>query len=112
MPDTGLEKSFPISLAFLYPRWARQEEACASIDVDSLFALVNIPGIDQVHLFYRARLTSDQFNPGTETIEARLFREDEIPWDEIAFRTVKRTLECFFADRRGGQFGVHSYDIL
>lgn len=30
MPDTGLEKSFPISLAFLYPRWARQEEACAS----------------------------------------------------------------------------------
>jgi len=60
-------------------------------------------------MFYRARLTSDQFNPGTETIEARLFSEEEIPWDEIAFRTVKETLEHYFADRRSGHYGIHTH---
>ncbi|HQY77101.1 MAG TPA: NUDIX hydrolase, partial [Rhodoferax sp.] len=36
----------------------------------------------------------------------------EIPWDEIAFRTVKETLERYFADRRTGDFGVHTVDIV
>ena len=49
--------------------------------------------------------------PGSETLEARLFAEDEIPWDEIAFRTVRETLQAFFADRRAGQFGVHCAEI-
>ena len=64
-----------------------------------------------MHLFYLATLLSDRFDPGHETIEARLFTEDEIPWDEIAFRTVKHTLEQFFADRRAGRFGMHCIDI-
>jgi len=63
-------------------------------------------------MFYRARLLSDQFDPGFETIEAQLYAEDEIPWDEIAFRTVKETLEHFFADRRRGQFQIHDVDIV
>ena len=62
-------------------------------------------------MFYRARLLSDTFDPGFETIEARLFTEDEIPWDEIAFRTVKETLERYFADRRTGHFSIHAIDI-
>jgi len=68
--------------------------------------------VGQVHLFYRARLLSERFNPGHETIEARLFREDEVPWDEIAFRTVRETLQCYFADRRQGRFGFHVLDIV
>jgi hypothetical protein len=67
--------------------------------------------VGQVHLFYRAELLSDVFNPGTETQEALLFDEADIPWDEIAFRTVKDTLERFFADRRAGAFGFHAFDI-
>ena len=67
--------------------------------------------VGQVHLFYRATLLSDQFNPGYETLVARLFAEDEVPWDELAFRTVKETLERYFADRRAGQFGLHCIDI-
>jgi len=51
------------------------------------------------------------FDPGHETMEARLFKEDEIPWDELAFRTVKETLEHYFADRRAGHFGTHAFDI-
>lgn len=88
------------------------EEAGAEFEMEGLFSLVNIPRVGQVHLFYRARLLSDQFDPGHETIEARLFEEHEIPWDEIAFKTVKETLERFFSDRRTGQFGIHAIDIV
>lgn len=87
------------------------EEAGAQFEMQGLFSLLNVPRVGQVHLFYRAKLTSDQFNPGTETIEARLFSEDEIPWDEIAFRTVRETLERYFADRRLGTYGFHVIDI-
>ena len=88
------------------------EEAGAEFEMEGLFSLVNIPCVGQVHLFYRARLLSDQFDPGHETIEARLFEEHEIPWDEIAFKTVRETLERFFSDRRAGQFGIHAIDIV
>ena len=88
------------------------EEAGAQFEMQEIFSLLNVPRVGQVHLFYRARLLSDQFDPGTETVEARLFTEAEIPWDELAFRTVKETLERYFADRRAGRFGFHTVDIL
>jgi ADP-ribose pyrophosphatase YjhB (NUDIX family) len=87
------------------------EEAGAQIEMEDLFTVLSVPRVGQVHLFFRARLLSDQFDPGHETIEARLFREDEIPWDEVAFRTVKETLARFFDDRRKGRFDVHTLDI-
>ncbi|WP_066706708.1 NUDIX hydrolase [Curvibacter delicatus] len=88
------------------------EEAGAQIELEGLFTIINVARVGQVHMFYRARLLSDQFDPGFETIEAQLYAEDEIPWDEIAFRTVKETLEHFFADRRRGQFQIHDVDIV
>ena len=87
------------------------EEAGAQFEMGDLFSVLSVPRVGQVHLFFRARLLSDRFDPGHETIEARLFREDEIPWDEIAFRTVKETLLRFFDDRRKGVFAVHTLDI-
>ena len=87
------------------------EEAGAQFEMGDLFSVVSVPRVGQVHLFFRAQLLSDRFDPGHETIEARLFREDEIPWDEIAFRTVKETLLRFFDDRRKGVFAVHTLDI-
>ena len=87
------------------------EEAGAQFEMQSLFSLINVARVGQVHLFYRATLLSPEFAPGTETQEALLFDEADIPWDEIAFRTVKETLEHFFADRRAGQFGFHVLDI-
>lgn len=87
------------------------EEAGAQFEMQGLFSLLNVARVGQVHLFYRARLLSDQFNPGFETMEAKLFAEAEIPWDEIAFRTVKETLEHYFADRRAGAYGIHVIDI-
>ncbi len=87
------------------------EESGAEFELEGLFSLVNVARVGQVHMFYRARLLSDRFDPGFETIEARLFAEDEIPWEEIAFRTVKETLERYFADRRAGAFTIHTIDI-
>jgi ADP-ribose pyrophosphatase YjhB (NUDIX family) len=87
------------------------EEAGAQFAMQDLFTLVNVARVGQVHLFYRAQLTSDHFEPGIETIEARLFLESEIPWEEIAFRTTRETLECFFADRRRGAFTFHHIDV-
>lgn len=87
------------------------EEAGAQFEMQGLFTLVNVARVGQVHLFYRAELTSDQFDPGHETIEARLFLESEIPWDDIAFRTTRETLERYFADRHTGQYTIHHIDV-
>ena len=87
------------------------EEAGAQFTLGPLFSLLNVPRVGQVHLFYRATLLSDVFAPGYETMEARLFTEEEVPWDELAFRTVRETLLRYFADRRTGSFGVHCIDV-
>ena len=87
------------------------EESGAVFELEGLFSLVNVAQVGQVHLFYRARLLSEQFDPGHETLEARLFTEAEIPWEEIAFRTVKETLTRYFDDRRSGKFSFHTLDI-
>ncbi len=87
------------------------EEAGAEYEMQDLFTVMNVVRVGQVHFYYRARLLSPIFNPGHETIEARLFTEAEIPWDEIAFRTVKETLEHYFDDRRKGRFDIHVTDV-
>ena len=87
------------------------EEAGAQIELGPLFSVLDVARVGQVHLFYLATMTSPTLDPGIETLEARLFREDEVPWDEIAFRTVRETLRYFFDDRRRGHFGVHRADI-
>jgi ADP-ribose pyrophosphatase YjhB (NUDIX family) len=87
------------------------EEAGARIVVEGLFTVLNVVRVGQVHFFYRAQLQDTRFAPGPETIEARLFREDEVPWDELAFRTVRLTLERYFADRKAGAFGIHCVDV-
>jgi ADP-ribose pyrophosphatase YjhB (NUDIX family) len=87
------------------------EEAGAQIELQELFTVLNVVRAGQLHLFYRARLLDTTLDPGPETIEARLFREDEVPWDELAFRTVRQTLEHYFTDRRRGAFAVHVGDI-
>lgn len=87
------------------------EEAQARVEVGGLFTLFDVPHISQVHLFFRARLLSPDFGPGMESLEVRLFREEEIDWETLAFASVRRTLQHYFADRARGQFGFHAGDI-
>lgn len=88
------------------------EEAGAHFEMEGLFSVLNVARVGQVHLFYTARLLSDHMDPGHETMEARLYSEADIPWDEIAFRTVKETLEHYFADRKAGKLSIHVIDIV
>ena len=87
------------------------EEAGARIELQGLYTMLNVVRVGQVHLFYRARMLDTTLDPGPETIEARLFDEAELPWNELAFGTVRRTLEHYFADRRAGGFGFHEGSI-
>lgn len=93
-----------------------EEEAGANIELGSLFTLLNVAHVHQVHLFYLARLRDLDFAPGVESLDVQLFSEREIPWDELAFPTIHTTLELFFADRakvrEGGRYGFHSHDIV
>jgi ADP-ribose pyrophosphatase YjhB (NUDIX family) len=88
-----------------------EEEAGAHVELGALFTLLNVVPVGQVHFFYLARMLDTHLAPGPETIEARLFREDEVPWDELAFRTVRETLRAYFDDRRLGSFSLHCGDI-
>ena len=85
-----------------------REEACAEVEHLAIYTLIDVPHINQVHIFYRAELQSLDFAAGVESLEVQLFDEADIPWSELAFRTVSRTLECFFADRSGNTYPVRS----
>ncbi len=88
------------------------EEARARVELGEAFSLLSVPHVNQVHLFYRARLVGQDFAAGEETLEVRLFSENEIPWERLAFRTISTTLRHFFSDRTEGQFRMHAGEIL
>jgi ADP-ribose pyrophosphatase YjhB (NUDIX family) len=86
-----------------------REEACAEVEIGHLFACVDVIDAGQVHLFFTARLLGD-FGVGRESLEVRLFTEDEIPWDEIAFQSGRYALQKYFEDR-GRNNGVHIHEL-
>lgn len=88
------------------------EEAGARVELLGLYTVMNIPHTNQVYMMFRSRLLDLDFGPGTESLECRLFREDEIPWPELAFPTISHTLKLFFDERRRERFGVHLGDIV
>jgi ADP-ribose pyrophosphatase YjhB (NUDIX family) len=87
------------------------EEAGARVELLEPFTMVSVPRVNQVHLFYRARLLDLEFKPGEESLEVALFEEDAVPWKDIAFRTVGLTLRHWFADRKSGAYRFHSEDL-
>jgi ADP-ribose pyrophosphatase YjhB (NUDIX family) len=87
------------------------EEANAKVEIEDLYTVYSIPNISQVYMMFRARLVDPDVSPGIESLEVKLVREDEIPWDQLAFAMVKLTLEHFLADRRRGVFTPHFGDI-
>ena len=87
------------------------EEANARVEILALYALYNIPHIDQVYLLFRGRLLDRNFSPGSETLETRLVGEDDLPWDQLAFATVRHTLRRYYVDRRAGEYRMHSGTI-
>ena len=87
------------------------EEANARVEIEDLYTVYSIPHISQVYMMFRARLLDTDFSPGVESLEVKLVREEEIPWDQLAFAMVKRTLEHYLADRKLGTFTPRFGDI-
>lgn len=78
------------------------EEAEADVEIGSLLAVVNVLHADQVHVMFRARLREPRFGAGRESLEVMLCDEADIPWQDIAFRSVDFALRRYLDDRRRG----------
>ena len=87
------------------------EEANARVDIEDLYPVYSIPHISQVYMMFRARLVDPRVSPGIESLEVRLVGEDEIPWDQLAFAMVRRTLQHFLEDRQRGVYVPRFGDI-
>jgi ADP-ribose pyrophosphatase YjhB (NUDIX family) len=88
-----------------------REEACAEPVLSGLYGVYNIPYVSQIYVIFRARLEAPVFSPGAESLEVELFSEDQVPWDELAFRVVHATLERYYRDRGQGDFPIHIDEI-
>ena len=96
LPAGYLELNETTEAGALREAW---EEAQARIEIEGLLAIYNIPRLSQVQLIYRARLVGEAFAPGPESQAVELFGWDEIPWADLAFPSVRWSLD---ADRRLG----------
>ncbi len=84
------------------------EEANAHLHSLELYNMIDIPHINQVYVFFRGELEKPEYSPGIESLEVELFEEHQIPWQDIAFPSVKKTLSQFFKDRQTGIFPVRT----
>ena len=87
------------------------EEALADVEVGPLLSVVNVLHAAQVHVMFRARMRNDQHGAGVESLETALYQESDIPWDEIAFASIRFALERYLADRRDQLEHIHFHDI-
>ena len=87
------------------------EEAEAVVNLEQLYCLYDVPHIGQIYSVFKGTLENGSFGAGIETLESRLFSEDEIPWDELAFPSVKSTLQHYFNDRKTLSFPLHLQTI-
>ena len=87
------------------------EEAGASVRTTMLYTLFNVLHVGQLSLFFLAEMDTPDYAAGEESLDVQLFDEQDIPWDELAFTTIRLTLEHFFADRREGKFVQRTQNI-
>lgn len=87
------------------------EEACATVNISDLYTVFNLPHIWQVHVFFLSTMVDERYGVGEESSDAGLFLPSEIPWDQLAFPTVSRTLRYFLDDRVRGEFPLRLQDI-
>lgn len=88
-----------------------QEEAGAQIQLGELYTIIDVPHAEQVHFFYLAKVLSPDLYPGPESLDARFFSLEAIPWDDLSFLTVITTLRHYLADVDAGVFPMRHYQI-
>jgi len=82
------------------------EESKANIEIVKLHVLYSLPLVNQVYLHFLARFKESNIGPTKESLEVRFFKQDEIPWNQIAFQSTTFALKRYFES--GDDFeGVH-----
>ena len=87
------------------------EEAGATSDKIDLFFMCDLPHISQIYMMYTGLLKDGKFTAGVESHEVKLFDIDEIPWNNLAFEVIERTLKLYIEDNKKGTIGLHSDKI-
>jgi len=87
------------------------EEACARVELQGLYGIIDIPHISQVYMLYRAHLADLDFAPGAESLETALLAEQDIPWQDLAFPVMNLILEHFFAESKTGTFTLKTVKL-
>ena len=87
------------------------EEANARVTNLSLYTVFSLPHISQVYTFYLAELEDLDFKAGEESLDVQLFKESEIPWDNLAFPVITQSLQHYFEDRASGVFPTRYSEI-
>ena len=88
-----------------------REEACAEVEALSLYTVINVPHISQVYLIYRGTLIDGAHAAGPESLDTHLVAPNDIPWDELAFPTMRCTLQHYVRDLATGMFPTHTDTI-
>jgi ADP-ribose pyrophosphatase YjhB (NUDIX family) len=88
-----------------------REESQAEVEIGSLLAIINVPYVSQIYVIHRGRMLSPHHGVTSESSETVLMREDQIPWDDIAFPTIWHSLKFFFEDRAKGIETIHEMDL-
>lgn len=88
------------------------EEALAIATKMDLYAVYNLPHVNQVYIMFQGKLDKPEFGPGPESLEVELLEERDIPWDDLAFRVVGMTLKQYFQDKKNGDFRPYTDDVI
>jgi ADP-ribose pyrophosphatase YjhB (NUDIX family) len=88
------------------------EETRSRVAIIAPYRMFNLVFVQQIYLMFRARLLDDHFGPTKESTHVRLFTESDIPWEEIAFESIRQTLADYFSDRPGQQYPFEIKQIL
>jgi len=73
--------------------------------------IINLPHVDQVYMMFRSRLLDENYSSGAESLEVALYAEKDIPWDRLAFPTIRETLKHYFRDRKQEQYRIRTGEI-
>ncbi|MEZ5565329.1 MAG: NUDIX hydrolase [Gammaproteobacteria bacterium] len=103
VPAGFMEMGETLAEAALRETW---EEALARVELGFLFSVVDVVHSGQVHVFFTGRLLGPEFGAGSETLETRLFQPEAIPWEELAFPSIRISLEQYFENQRSGNVEV------
>lgn len=89
-----------------------KEETQAEVDMKDILTIFNIPQINQIYVIYRADIEDNSFGPTSESLDVQLFSYDEVPWEELAFPFVPKTINHYYECLKTRKFNLHTEDII